>query len=170
MLHTSVTEAEHSCELAAFSSAIAERFCTVSVTAVLVLSSFSVKPVISLTPSIDTSILSLTLSNAEFVFLTFMLCLFMISRTSCIPLTACCESSISFSVISSICLADSLDCSASFCICEATTANPRPCSPALAASILALSERRLVSSAIDVIILIAALISSTDLLVVLVLS
>ena len=48
-----------------------------------------------------------------------------------------------------------LDCSASLLICWATTANPRPASPALAASILAFKERRSVSSAIFWIIVIA---------------
>ena len=66
--------------------------------------------------------------------------------------TSCDFSEISFTIclISSV---EACDCSASFLISSATTANPRPLSPALAASILALSERRFVCSVISVIAL-----------------
>ena len=60
---------------------------------------------------------------------------------------------------------DSLDCSANFWIWAATTAKPRPLSPALAASILAFKLRRLVSSAMEVIISVAARIFWADSLV-----
>ena len=50
--------------------------------------------------------------------------------------------------ISSILPLAALDCSASFWICDATTAKPLPASPARAASILAFSDNRFVSSAI----------------------
>ena len=73
-------------------------------------------------------------------------------------------------MMDAILLALSLDCSASFCIWLATTANPRPCSPALAASIEALRDSRLVSSAISVISAVASRIRATDSLVVLVCS
>ncbi len=46
-------------------------------------------------------------------------------------------------------MAAEFDFSASFLTSEATTANPRPCSPALAASIAAFSANRLVRSAIS---------------------
>lgn len=49
--------------------------------------------------------------------------------------------------------ADLLDCSASFFISEATTTNPFPASPALAASIEAFRERRLVCSETSLMIL-----------------
>ncbi len=62
----------------------------------------------------------------------------------------------------SIDAAELFDSSASFCISEATTANPFPLSPARAASILALRESKLVSSAIEEIIIIASCIFVTD--------
>ncbi|MPM93484.1 hypothetical protein SDC9_140621 [bioreactor metagenome] len=49
-----------------------------------------------------------------------------------------------------ICVVASRDCSASFRTSSATTANPLPCSPALAASIAALRASKLVWSAIPV--------------------
>ena len=58
--------------------------------------------------------------------------------------------------------AEVLVCSASFCISLATTANPRPASPALAASILAFSERRFVWLAIEAIRSTASWILTTD--------
>ncbi len=84
--------------------------------------------------------------------------------------TASSESLIRESMITAICLADSLDCSASFWIWEATTAKPLPCSPALAASMDAFRDRRLVSSAMEVIMVVASLIFMADSLVVLVCS
>ncbi len=51
----------------------------------------------------------------------------------------------------SICSAAFFDSSARFLTSEATTAKPRPCSPALAASMAAFNARRLVWSAIEVI-------------------
>ncbi len=51
-----------------------------------------------------------------------------------------------------ICPAESFALSASFWICSATTANPRPASPALAASMLAFRESRFVSSDMSVIV------------------
>ncbi len=53
--------------------------------------------------------------------------------------------------ISLISSADFDDSSANFLISSATTANPLPCSPALAASIEALSASRFVWSAIELI-------------------
>ena len=61
-----------------------------------------------------------------------------------------------------ICSVDSLDWSASALICSATTANPRPFSPALAASMLALSARRFVWFDIPAIISVTFLISCAD--------
>ncbi|MDK2799679.1 MAG: hypothetical protein PWQ70_1298 [Clostridiales bacterium] len=58
-------------------------------------------------------------------------------------------SSVSFAVDDTKCVIFSVDCldsSASFLTSSATTANPLPCSPALAASMAAFSARRLVCS------------------------
>ena len=71
----------------------------------------------------------------------------------------------SFSIMLLILSADSVDWSASTRISSATTANPLPFSPALAASIDALSERRLVWLAISAIMSVALRISSADWLV-----
>ena len=72
------------------------------------------------------------------------------------------ELSMSFSIMFLIFSADSVDWSASTRISSATTAKPLPFSPALAASIEALSERRLVWLAISAIRSVALRISSAD--------
>ena len=58
--------------------------------------------------------------------------------------------------------ADLLDCSANCCISEATTAKPLPASPALAASMLAFNDSRLVWSAMEEIRDAASSISFTE--------
>ena len=69
------------------------------------------------------------------------------------------ERVITFSMISLISLADAAEESARLLISSATTANPRPASPARAASMEALRDRRLVWAAMDSIAWIAAPIS-----------
>ena len=88
-----------------------------------------------------------------------------ISCICCIISTAFAESSLSVFAVSSISLLDSFDCSESFLIWSATTPNPLPLSPALAASIEAFRLRRFVSSAIDVINAVASWIFCTESLV-----
>ena len=61
----------------------------------------------------------------------------------------------SFLTISSIDLVDMEDSSASFLMDSATTANPLPASPALAASMLAFKAKRLVCSAMEAMTLLA---------------
>ena len=151
---------------AAFSCAIADRFCTISITPLLSLSSCFVLSSIADIPAIDCSTFFCISSNACFVLSTCSLCFLKISFTSSIMETAFWESSIRTRMISLISFADSFDCSASFWICAATTAKPRPCSPALAASIDAFKESRFVSSAISVIILAASWILLADAFVV----
>ena len=73
------------------------------------------------------------------------------------------ESDTNASKSDSICFADSLDWSAREEISLATTANPLPASPALAASIEAFKDNRFVCWAIEVIKLTAVVISPTDL-------
>ncbi len=96
-------------------------------------------------------------------------CLPILSKESVVRETACCcpstmpsaclatvEASFVFFSISStiraIWLADWMDSSASFLISIATTANPRPAFPALAASIDAFRDKRVVCSAISLIV------------------
>lgn len=60
--------------------------------------------------------------------------------------TVCCEFSRMLSTVFLIISVSLLDCSANFLTSSATTANPLPCSPARAASILAFKANRLVCS------------------------
>ena len=163
-------EAEVSCVLAAFSSAIADRLCTVSTILFLASSIFCVCSSMDTIPWMDKLTPSCICSKTSAVFFTFSFCSCMISFTSSIVCTAVSESFSSSRIISSIRLADSLDCSASFWICAATTAKPFPASPALAASMEALSDSRLVSSAMEAISDVASLIFKAESFVVLVCS
>lgn len=61
-----------------------------------------------------------------------------------------------------IALAAEFDCAESCCISDAITAKPCPCSPSLAASMLAFRESRLVCEVIAVIRSVAVLILATD--------
>ena len=69
------------------------------------------------------------------------------------PLTFATDDTISF-IISCISFTDSDDWLASSLTSSATTENPFPCSPALAASIAAFNAKRLVCSAIPLIVLV----------------
>src|SRR5699024_1984660 len=81
--------------------------------------------------------------------------------------TAICEFSWSSFTASLIVVVDLVDSSANFLISSATTANPLPSSPALAASIAAFRASKLVCSAIEEIIWLTSLICSADSLVIL---
>ncbi len=107
-----------------------------------------------------------TVSNCASVWSSFSFWLSTISTTSSIVSAVVSASCRRFPTIYVICCADSADCSASFCICDATTAKPRPCSPARAASIEAFNDNRLVSSAIAVIISTALWISCAEVFVI----
>ena len=86
--------------------------------------------------------------NTLLVWLSSSPCWSIISVTFFMVSTVVLELRINSSIMPVIWLADSLDCSASFLISSATTANPLPCSPALAASILAFKAKRLVCEVI----------------------
>ena len=78
-------------------------------------------------------------------------CSSIISTLSSIVFSTCSDLTVISLTICFISSVDCCDCSASFLISSATTANPLPLSPALAASIEALSDNRLVCSVISVI-------------------
>ena len=80
-------------------------------------------------------------------------------------LTDSSESATNSRMISSICFAEALDCSASFPISSATTAKPLPASPALAASMEAFRDSRLVWLAMSAISLVTSRIWDADSLV-----
>ena len=88
--------------------------------------------------------------NSSLASLIETFCSSIIPTDSSIVCSTCCDLiviSLTICLISSV---DCCDCSASFLISSATTANPLPLSPALAASIEALSDNRLVCSVISV--------------------
>ena len=84
------------------------------------------------------------------------------SLISSLTLAASSTHSLEYASISAtiflIWLADSSDCSANFLISLATTPKPRPASPALAASMLAFSDNKLVCDAMSDIIFTMSLI------------
>ena len=170
VLPTSAADAEVSSVPAAFSSAIAVRFCTTSTTFTLAWSSCSVFSAIVRIPSMDFWMPSFTSWKDSSVLATYSSCLPITCWTSFMVSTDFSESAISWLIMSPICLADSFDCSASFWIWDATTAKPLPCSPARAASMEAFKDRRFVSSAISVMISVASLIFNAEAFVVFVCS
>lgn len=146
---TSSIEALVSSQEAAFSSEIAERVSTSSTTIVLALStSITDLSISEIILEVFSTCLA-TLLNASSTFLRLTL-------SSVVTLLTFSASSvllfvilIIFSTIDLIFFEEVADCVARLPISDATTAKPLPASPALAASILALSERRLVCEAIS---------------------
>ena len=143
---------------AAFSSEIADKDSVLSMIAsLLVLISFILEAISLISP--DTSlILFTTFSKSICISLRTFSSLKTASLIAPAEAVLRSEIAIMFSIISLISLADPLDCSARFLISPATTANPRPASPALAASIDAFKESKFVCSAMDAIIVAASLI------------
>ena len=99
-------------------------------------------------------------ASLSFVSLTLLPCLSMISLDSLIISTASLAFFLSSSITSLISPVNLAESSASFLTSSATTAKPLPASPALAASMAAFNERRLVWSEIDCIISLALAIAS----------
>ena len=162
MFDTSIVCAQVSCVLAAFCSAISDNPSTAWTIRFLESSNWTVVDSICSIFLSEVPIPSITSATIFSVSTILQLWLLIISCTLLMISTASSEFFINVFVISSILRLDSFDCSASFWIWAATTANPRPLSPALAASILAFKLRRFVSSAIEVIISVAAWIFCAD--------
>ena len=89
--------------------------------------------------------------NNSLASLIDLFCSSIISTLSSIVFSATTDLALISLTICLISSVDDCDCSASFLISSATTAKPLPLSPALAASILALRESKLVCSVISVI-------------------
>ena len=148
--------------LCAFCCANSVRLSTPKAILFLCSSRSSTSPVIPPIASPTRFISELSVPNIASVSLIFASCFSNASVTFLTVSTLISEFSIRPLTMLLICSVDSLDWSASALICSATTANPRPFSPALAASMLALSARRFVWFDIPAIISVTFLISCAD--------
>jgi len=132
-----------------FCCAISDKESMTSMISVLALSNFFVRVSIWRIRSIDASISPITPFTICSVLSICIFCFSMISCVLPIVSTTRWEFPISVFTISPILPLAVSDCSASFCISDATTAKPFPASPARAASMLAFKERRFVWDAIS---------------------
>ncbi len=143
---SSCIEAVVSSADAAFCSEIAERLAITSLTCCLASSQEPTLTSIAAVSCLDTLMPSLTSTKLSLVALSLTTCSLIRSFVEFISSTVFSDSCLRFSIICLISPAASSDCDASFCISDATTANPFPASPALADSIEAFNAKRLVWS------------------------